>query len=294
MNQVAVFGWLHNSVLDDIQRDDGLPILLWSGRKNLPIFRAAVHFCRLRDLSGVIRNANNSLGGGKHVEPPPLIKSGWGFLEIRVLQNMGGANVPSLGPAEKHQIHEGSSDHRHETTQKFRDCCTRFGQTKGQSFLTHETMHSGEWSSWSMPIWIIKMCGYIFWWSMWLAGNASLYGWRPIFLKKKEFLLPCLIARGQTSLTMFTPVMFNQPLAKRVVKPEFDRDNPERRFCTRNEDFTTRMTRCLPNDQEITMLSLGWAPSTFKRMNLTVVSATNGWWFSHSVHLLSQGYTMVN
>lgn len=43
----------HNSVLDDIQGDDGLPILLWSGRKNLPIFRAVVHFCRLRDLSGV-------------------------------------------------------------------------------------------------------------------------------------------------------------------------------------------------------------------------------------------------
>ena len=93
MNQAAVFGWLHNSVLDDIQRDDGLPILLWSGRKNLPIFRAVVHFCCLRDLSGVIRNANDE-GWWKTCWATPLIKSGWGFLEIRVLQNMGGANVP--------------------------------------------------------------------------------------------------------------------------------------------------------------------------------------------------------
>lgn len=88
----------------------------------------------------------------------------------------------------------GSSDHRHETTQKFRDC-TRFGQTKGQSFLTHETMHSAEWSSWFMPIWIIKMCGYIFWWSMWLAGNASLYGWRPI--QKRSFCCHVWLPEGK-------------------------------------------------------------------------------------------------
>ena len=94
-NQVAVFGWLHNSVLDDIQGDDGLPVLLWSGRKNLPIFRAVVHFCRLRDLSGVIRNANDEGWWKTCWATPRKKKSGWGFLdEIRVLQNMGGANVP--------------------------------------------------------------------------------------------------------------------------------------------------------------------------------------------------------
>ena len=173
MNQVAVFGWLHNSVLDDIQRDDGLPILLWSGRKNLPIFRAVVHFCRLRDLSGVIRNANDE-GWWKTCWATPRKNKIWlGVSRRNPCATKHGrckCSLPSLG----------SSDHRHETTQKFRDCCTRFGQTKGQSSLTHETMHSAEWSSWSMPIWITKMCGYIFWWSMWLAGNAALYGWLPI------------------------------------------------------------------------------------------------------------------
>lgn len=114
-------------------------------------------------------------------------------------------------------------------------------------------------------VWLYLLVIYVASWKclpLWLTSHT-----------KKKFLLPCLIARGQTSLTMCKTSHW--PMAKRVVKPEFDRDNPERRFCTRNEDFTTQMTRCLPNDQEITMLSLGWAPSTFKRMNLTVVSATN-------------------